>query len=88
MSREHDRLAAAVGKGDLARLKVDELGAVTQLVEVVEETPRRYRIRAMSLTTIWGRRNNRFLAGGETTLVAKDRVSFFTSGEPDHRRPA
>lgn len=56
------------------RLKTDRLGAYTQLVEIIGTTPKRVRIRALSLTTIWGRNYDRFLASGETTLVHPSRI--------------
>ena len=65
------------------KLKVDHLGAVTQLVEIVGTTPKRVRIRALSLTTLWGKRHNRFLASGETVLVRPDRLlDAHAGGEP------
>ena len=65
------------------KLKTDRLGACTQLVEVVATTPKRVRIRALSLTTLWGKRHNRFLAYGETALVRPDRLlADSAGGEP------
>ena len=66
-----------------AQLKVDQLGGVTQRVEIVGTTPKRVRIRALSLTTLWGPRHNRFLAAGETVLVTPDRIlGDHAGGEP------
>ena len=68
----------------IGQLKVDQLGAVTQRVEIVGTTPKRVRIRALSLTTLWGKRHNRFLASGETVLVRPDRILGDNGGEPWH----
>ena len=64
------------------QLKLDELGGTTQLVEVVRETPKRFRIRALSVTTIWSKHYTRAIGAGEIALVKKDRLLADASHEP------
>jgi hypothetical protein len=49
-------------------------GVTHQAIEVIGETPKRYRIRALEQTLLAGRR--RWLEAGETALVPRGAVRF------------
>ena len=65
-------------------LKCDAIGSQTQEVEVVKVTPKRVRIRAISLTRLWTKsRGGRYLRAGDEWLFPHDRVFLDApGGEP------
>ncbi len=71
---DHHPRFAPPGAKVLARIHLDGwAGRTTQVVEVIGETPMRYRIKAITDTRLAGRRS---LAAGSVGLVPKHAVSF------------
>ena len=80
---ESEHPVNAAGSGKYAFIQLDGWsGRSESRVLIIGETPKRYRIQAITRTKLAGR--DRYLNAGETTLVPKRAVSF--TSMYDHSR--